>query len=270
MMVMLAGAAMDADWNDYVESFHRERAGVTEEVLRDARLGTLDPYSWLSAAVTPTGGPVVDIASGSGPVAATFARWIGIDRSADELRIARGRGRSPLVRATAAALPIRTGGSDVALCVMSLQILSPLDAAFGELARLLRPGGQLVVLLPARRPLPVRDLAFYARLQRRLGQAIAYPNDDRLGGTALAALAAAHGFAVEDDVRAGFVLRLPCRADAERFVHSLYLPGVAAARVDRAVALVERRVGRSVTVPLRRVVLRRRTSTAERTLPAPG
>src|SRR5690242_7601093 len=107
---------MGADWNDYIESFHRERAGVTEEVLRGTRLGTLDPYSWLCAAVTPTRGPVLDIGSGSGPVAGTFTRWIGIDRSADELRIARDRGRAPLLCASAAALPIRTGGSDTALC----------------------------------------------------------------------------------------------------------------------------------------------------------
>lgn len=261
---------MVADWNDYLASFHQERAGITEEVLRGARLGTLDPYAWLSAAVNPTGGPVLDIGSGSGPVAGTFTRWIGVDRSADELRLAGRRGRAPLVRATAAALPIRTGGSEVAVCVMSLQVLRPLDAVFGELARVLQPGGQLVVLLPARRPLPVRDVVFYARLQRRLGQAISYPNDDRLDGKVLAALAGSHGFAVEDDVRAGFRLHLQNRADAERLVHSLYLPGVASARVDRAVALVERSVGRSVTVPLRRVVLRRQASTAERTLPVSG
>lgn len=261
---------MGADWNDYIESFHRERAGVTEEVLRGTRLGTLDPYSWLSAVVTPTRGPVLDIGSGSGPVAGTFTRWIGIDRSADELRIARDRDRAPLVRATAAALPIRTGGSDTALCVMSLQVLRPLEAVFAELARVLRPRGQMVVLLPARRPLPVRDLIFYGRLQRRLGQAIGYPNDDRLGGKALAALAASHGFVVEDDVRDGFMLRLQSRGDAERLVHSLYMPGIEGGRVDRAVALVERRVGRSVTIPLRRVVLRRQASTAARTRSVSG
>lgn len=33
-----SGAAMAADWNDYyIESFHRERAGITEEVPRGMR-----------------------------------------------------------------------------------------------------------------------------------------------------------------------------------------------------------------------------------------
>ncbi len=261
---------MDADWDGYLDAFHRDRAGITEDLLRDARLSGMDPYSWVWTAVTSTAGPVIDVGCGSGPVeAAGVARWVGIDRSAEELRVARARGRSPLVRATAAALPIRTAASDTALCVMSLQILSPLDDVIRELGRVLRPGGQLVVLLPARRPLPVRDLLLYARLQRALGQAIGYPNDDRLEGKGLAVLAGSHGFSVEDDVRARFALPLRTAADAEQLVRSLYLPGVAEARVGRAVALVDRRVGRSVTIPLRRVVLRRHTR-AERSVAVQG
>ncbi len=250
------------DWDDYVDAFHRDRPGITEDLLRGARLGELDPYEWLTAAVDSTAGTVLDVGCGSGPVAGGFTRWIGVDRATEELRVADARGRAPLVRAAADSLPVRTAASEVALCVMSLQILCPLDAALAELARVVRPGGQLVLLLPARRPVPLRDGFFYLRLQRRLSRTIGYPNDLRLGGTALATLVDSHCFAVESDERAGFTLRLRDRGDAERLVRSLYLPGVTAGRVGRAVALVERRVGRSVTIPLRRVVLRRQTTAA--------
>lgn len=138
---------------------------------------------------------------------------------------------------------------------MSLQVLEPIDSVMDELARVVRPGGQVVVLLPARGPMPLRDLVFYLVLQWHLRRLIRYPNDERLDGRRLSGLAAAHGFDIEEDCRAAFFVRMRERADAEELVASLYLPGVTASQVERAVEHVATRVGRSVTIPLRRVVL---------------
>jgi SAM-dependent methyltransferase len=144
-----------------------------------------------------------------------------------------------------------------AVAAMSLQILLPLDKAVSEFARVVRPGGTVVILLPARRPLPWRDVILYLALQLRLRRSIGYPNEGVLDGEGLARLVSRYGLEVVDDRRAPFVLPLSTVDEAEEFVQSLYLPDVPSARVIRAVGLIRRRVGRRVTIPLRRVVLRR-------------
>jgi SAM-dependent methyltransferase len=244
-------------WSSYVGSFHRERAGITESVLRRSRAGGVDPYEWLASPLGEFAGTVLDVGAGSGPMASLLDGWVGIDRSIEELAVARSSERGAVACGVADALPVRDAGAGAAVLAMSLQVLEPIDAVMAELGRVVRPGGQVAVLLPARSPLPLRDVLLYWRLQRRLGQSITYPNDTMLRGDGLRRLARSAGFDVRGDEREAFELPLADRAAAEELVASLYLPGVDERRLAGAVDLVMSRVGRSVAIPLRRVVLRR-------------
>jgi SAM-dependent methyltransferase len=245
------------DWSSYVASFHRERPGITERLLRRSQSHGLDPYEWLASAFDTSPGLVLDVGAGSGPMAPLLDAWVGVDRSLEELELARSAGRRTVVCGVADALPVRGASVDAAVLAMSVQVLKPLDAVLAELARVTRPGGQVVVLLPARAPLSIRDAVFYFRLQRRLRRTITYPNDALLVGEGLRRLARSAGFDVTADERRVFIRPLPDHAAADELVRSLYLPGVDERRVARAVDLAATRVGRSVALPLRRAVLRR-------------
>jgi SAM-dependent methyltransferase len=190
-------------------------------------------------------------------MAAELASWVGVDRSATELGLARRHACIRVVQADAVRLPFAADGFSAAVLVMSAQVLMPLGEVLAELARVLRLGGTVVVLLPARRPLPLRDVVLYLRLQARLRRRIGYPNDRQLGGRRFGRLLRSTGFEVVEDIRRPFLLPLAYAGDADLFMSSLYLPGVAQRRVDRGVELLRRRVGGGVAVPLRRVVLRR-------------
>lgn len=67
----------DDGWDGYLAAFHAERPGITEAVLGRARSDDGgDPYDWLTDAL-PDQGVVVDIACGSGPLAARVAAAAG-------------------------------------------------------------------------------------------------------------------------------------------------------------------------------------------------
>lgn len=101
---------------------------------------------------------VADLGCGTGPLIADLApyagRIIGVDSSADMLRAARKRlGGEPNVdlrRGDLLALPIDPAACDAALLVLALTYVPDPAAAIAEAARVLRPGGRLVVvdLLP--------------------------------------------------------------------------------------------------------------------------
>jgi SAM-dependent methyltransferase len=74
---------------------------------------------------------------------------VGIDRSGHALRYCRRRGLTRLAAATAEALPIATGSLDVVLALDLLEHIRDDGAAAKELARVLRPGGLLLVTVPA-------------------------------------------------------------------------------------------------------------------------
>jgi len=108
---------------------------------------------WRRAAIAAAGvGPgdlVVDVACGTGGLAALAtaagARVIGIDVSRAMLVRARGRAAA-LVLADAAALPVRAGAADAVTCGFALRNVVAIPALLAEAARVLRPGGRLVLL----------------------------------------------------------------------------------------------------------------------------
>jgi SAM-dependent methyltransferase len=246
-------------WDTYLRRFHGDRPGITEAVLRRARDddGT-DPYAWL-AAVLPGHGTVVDLGCGSGPLHAQAAgrRWIGVDASAAELAAARAAGAWPLLLADAGAIPMRDAGADSMACSMSLMVAGPLDRVLAEIARVLAPGGTLVATIPAGGPLRAADRAVLAGLVAALGAAPAFPAGRSM--PRIPSMLAGFGLPLLADERQRFAYPLRGPTDADRFLDSLYLPGLPHGRYRLARAYLHTLARRHVDAPitLRRIVARR-------------
>lgn len=121
-------------------------------------------------ALLPSGWTVADLGCGTGALAAELAprvkRVVAVDQSAAMLRAARrrteGLANVELHEAELSALPLDSGRCDAALLVLVLAYLDDPAPALAEAARILRPGGRLVVVEAARHA----DEA----LRRRMGQ----------------------------------------------------------------------------------------------------
>lgn len=70
---------------------------------------------------------------------------LGVDCEPAMLGYARGHTAVPLVSADALALPLCDGSVDVALAITVLEFVSDPGAAMAEMARVVRPGGRIVV-----------------------------------------------------------------------------------------------------------------------------
>ena len=130
-------------------------------------------------------------------------------------------------------------------------LLQPLDEAVAELARALRPGGHLVAVLPATRPLAVRDRARYACLLVALRRgSFDYPNP--LGEIDRALRRG--GFDIVGSEERQFRYPIDGPETAQLLVDSLYLPGVSRERIEAAHNVARSWVGTSIGIPLRRLV----------------
>jgi SAM-dependent methyltransferase len=95
-------------------------------------------------------GRVLDVACGTGRYGAHLQqrghRVVGVDRSADMLGLARPKlPGCGLIRGDAGALPFVDRGFDAVLCTLALVHVVDLGATFAEFARVLRPGGRLII-----------------------------------------------------------------------------------------------------------------------------
>jgi ArsR family transcriptional regulator len=117
-------------------------------------------------ALLDTGWVVADLGCGTGIVAEALAphvgRVIGVDASPFQLKEARRRLRHAanveLHEARLEALPLESGSVDAALIVLALHYVPEPRQALAEAARILRPGGRLLVL----------EMAAHAREEYRL------------------------------------------------------------------------------------------------------
>lgn len=122
------------------------------------------------------GGRVLDVATGTGDVAIEFARRtgaggiVGLDPSAGMLEVGREKvarlgldGRIRMLDGDALALPFADGTFDAVTIAFGLRNLPDYAAGIAEMARVLAPGGRLLVLefFPPRRGLFLRAYRLY-------------------------------------------------------------------------------------------------------------
>ena len=244
-------------WTSYLDRFHEDHPGITEDVLSDAcDIDGTNPYDWLLAVASRNPGIVaLDLACGTGPLQTTapHLRWVGVDRSPGELARAAKVLPRVLVRADGLQSPFRDASFDLVACSMALMLFDPVDVVLAEIHRVLRDDGTLILLLPGSLPLSTRDRVRYVRLLAALREVRpAYPNSVHLGR--LHARLERAGLAVVSDQRRCF--RYPIRDErhAERFAESLYVPGRSPERIEGAVRAARGWVGSTIGIPLRRVV----------------
>ena len=173
----------------------------------------------------PAGARVLDLCTGTGDLAIAAvhrtpdARVVGVDFAGAMLRIGldklRGRGLDRtimLVRGDATRIPVRDGWADGATMGFGIRNVMQPDAALAELARVVKPGGRLVILEFGEPIIPgIRSLYnwYFRVVLPRLGRVVskhqsAYSYLPASVGTfpapaAFAATISSHGFT---DVRA--------------------------------------------------------------------
>lgn len=113
------------------------------------------PIDWLNI---PQGGIALDVGSGPGSVTASLARAagpdglaLGVDISEPMLARAVRAVAGPQVgflRADAQRLPLRDQTVDAAVSIAVLQLIPDPAATLSEIARVLRPGGRLALMVP--------------------------------------------------------------------------------------------------------------------------
>src|SRR5271168_2722781 len=113
------------------------------------------PIEWLNI---PQGGIALDVGAGPGSITASLARAagpdglaLGVDISEPMLARAVRAEAGPQVgflRADAQRLPLRDQTVDAVVSIAVLQLIPDPFAALAEIARVLRPGGRLAVMVP--------------------------------------------------------------------------------------------------------------------------
>ena len=255
---MMSPASSAANpWTSYLDRFHEDHPGITEDVLSEAcDVDGTNPYAWLLAVAPLTPGvAALDLACGTGPLQtiAPHLRWVGVDRSAGELSRAAKKIPRVLIRGDGQTQPFRDATFDLVACSMALMLFDSLDAVLAEIHRVLRDDGTLILLLPGSLPLSTRDRVRYVRLLASLREVRpAYPNSVHLGR--LHARLRRAGLAVVSDERRCF--RYPIRDElhAQRLVESLYVPGRSPERIEGAARAARGWVRSTIGIPLRRVV----------------
>jgi len=105
------------------------------------------------AAAVPRGGLVVDVCCGTGDLALAFeragARVVGVDFTPEMLQLAlpkRGTAGVVFAQGDALCLPLADASADAASVAFGLRNLADPQAGLREMARVVRPGGRVLVL----------------------------------------------------------------------------------------------------------------------------
>ena len=170
--------AIQAVWASPVGSMLYDN---TQAVVRKLFTAWRQPIEWLNI---PPGGIALDVGCGPGNVTASLARAagpdglaLGVDISEPMLARAVRAEAGPQIgflRADAQRLPLRDETVDAVVSIAVLQLIPDPIAALAEMARVLRPGGRLAVMVPT--------AGRAASLLRKLPNAGAYLfGEDELG-----------------------------------------------------------------------------------------
>jgi arsenite methyltransferase len=143
---------IQAAWASPIGSMLYDRAQI---VARRLMIGFQHPTEWLDI---PPGGVTLDVGSGPGNVTASLARAagpdglaLGVDISEPMLARAVRAEAGPQVgflRADAQRLPLRDETFDAGVSIAMLQLIPEPAAALAEMARVLRPGARMAVMVP--------------------------------------------------------------------------------------------------------------------------
>lgn len=255
---------MTADWPSYLDRYHADHPGITEDVLRCATDESgRSPYDWLLEPVPAGGGVVLDIGCGSAPVARRLGGghgYVGVDRSASELRRAVATGPVAVALADARALPVGDAQAHAIVASMMLMVAAEVDRVLAEVGRVLRPGGTFVATLPTRAADDDPSAGVFAEVLAVLGQRqVRYPGS--LDPPTLRPRLAAAGLALSEDVHGRFTRHVSveqCRLVADSF----YAIGADDAQLAEARARLRARAATGpfpLTYRLRRLVAVRRS-----------
>ena len=120
------------------------------------------------------GSTVIDLAAGTGDLCIDLQRAghrpLAFDLSFGML--AADRSASPRVQADILRLPLRAGSVDGATCGFALRNLVDLPAFFGELARVVRPGGRIALLdvgVPHNRVIRWGNKIYFGKVVPKIG-----------------------------------------------------------------------------------------------------
>ena len=146
---------IQAAWASPIGSMLYDRAQI---MARRSMTAFQHPTEWLDI---PPGGTALDVGSGPGNVTASLARAagpeglaLGVDISEPMLARAVRAQAGPQVgflRADAQRLPFRDQTFDALLSIAMLQLIPKPSAALAEMARVLRPGARMAVMVPTAR-----------------------------------------------------------------------------------------------------------------------
>ena len=258
---IVSGRALAATkrWARYLAKFHAARPGVTEQVLERAFAAHYTPYSWLARAVSSSAEQVLDLCCGSGHMNRELAQpgrtIIGLDLSEAELTKAAEQAEGPWVLADARDLPIADESMDVVVSTLGLAVVRPVQEFISEAARVLKPGGVLVLTTPSLLPLNAIDLKTAARISMILRSAPRFPGHVEVSADALLRV---NGLRKVESARERFRFAIHNRDDAELLLSAMYLPHTSEKRIKAAADyLVKQAQGRGVIevpIPMRRIV----------------
>lgn len=162
------------DWDDLLQTFHRERAGVTAQVYSNFRNAGGNSYEAVVrevARLAPDARDILDIGCGNGVLLEAIAKRLpaahlrGVDYAPEEVDQAAVRvPEAEIMLANAAVLPIPSGRIDAVVSHLALMLVRPIESALTEIARVLRSRGLVVAAVDA----PASDSAGPgAQLHRR-------------------------------------------------------------------------------------------------------
>jgi SAM-dependent methyltransferase len=145
-------------------------------------------------AALPPGGQVLDAACGTGRHGAFLAARghsvIGVDSSPEMLeRAAEKLPGARFERGELDSIPLEDKAVDAVVCALALSHLPDIRAAVAELARVLRPGGRLVISNP--HPLATGLLGWRATVRDSAGNAVVIPEYPHSHETCIEAFTAA-------------------------------------------------------------------------------
>jgi SAM-dependent methyltransferase len=128
-------------YDDFAPRYEARRGFGYHKLIDDLEAG-------IAAEGLPAGGRALEVGCGTGLVLerlrARGAAVVGVDISRGMLALARGR-ELDVTRGDALALPFAEASFDLVCSFKVLAHIPRIEAALGELTRVLRPGGRLVV-----------------------------------------------------------------------------------------------------------------------------